>query len=98
VHVNESEIRPIVYETWPNALNIDRNDWPKSAMWDISSTNNHTDLDDLFQWRDMSEGDAVKSDEVAHARPGSVGVSIDSHPLIFNQVFRRFPDRGQTVS
>ena len=50
-NMNETELAPIVYETWPNAeLPIDLNSWQNSIQ--AKTTTNKTVVDDLFGWYD----------------------------------------------
>jgi hypothetical protein len=71
VNVEEEELAPIVYGTWPNAVPMENssmgtNYWPIQAFPDGTNTNNQTVLDDIFGWKDETE-------DHSHARPSKTG-------------------------
>lgn len=62
VNANRTELAPIIYETWPYAINVTKSTpedimrlWPRRAFGTDTNTNNHTVLDDVFGWRDEAD-------------------------------------------
>jgi len=69
VNANRTELEPLVYETWPNAVKMENtsmavNYWPIQAFPQGTNAINKTALDDLFGWRDEDE-------DRARSRPGT---------------------------
>jgi len=86
VNVDRTEIKPLVYDTWPNhGISstspkewADRN-WPQNAFPANTDTNNHTDLDDIFDWRDVVEDTGNWKGRAMHARPGNSPKACITH-------------------
>ncbi|KAF2844922.1 hypothetical protein T440DRAFT_461331 [Plenodomus tracheiphilus IPT5] len=79
VNANRSELEPIVYETWPNAVKMENtsmavNYWPIQAFPEGTDANNKTVLDDVFGWHD-------EDDDPTQARPVFLKFPIDANTL-----------------
>ena len=50
VHINETELRPIVYSAWPNDDIVDAITWSPSLLLVKATTTNETMVDEIFDW------------------------------------------------
>ena len=50
VHMNETELKPIVYSAWPNDDHVDAITWSPSLLLAKATTTNETVVDEIFDW------------------------------------------------
>lgn len=79
VNANRTELEPIVYETWPNAVKMENtsmavNYWPIQAFPQGTNSNNKTVLDEMFGWRDEDEDRSM-------SRPVFLKFPIDANTI-----------------
>jgi hypothetical protein len=68
VNANRTELAPLVYETWPDAVHYNSSDWistPIQGLFTANASNNDTVLDSIFGWKNYSLEDL----DIAHTRP-----------------------------
>jgi hypothetical protein len=72
VNANRTELAPIIYETWPNAIRTNTSldlihIWPDLAFQGDTNTNNNTVLNAIFDWHD--ENNTLTYSSKDHRRP-----------------------------
>jgi hypothetical protein len=101
VNANRTELAPIIYETWPNAIRANESliqSWETYALNGTgdTNTNNDTVLDAIFDWNDKN--DTLTYSNSDHARPnGHNAPARQTSILTLSKVFVKYPLPGNTV-
>jgi hypothetical protein len=82
VHVNKTELAPIIYDTWNSDERKNTTVWTEAPGMDKATTTNSTVVDDLFGWTKIDNESMLDYPPVFAKYPKPFNT-------IFNQTFKR---------